>query len=643
MKLINSLFGSGDKGINMNELKKLTEEELTQMIETKRDALIKEFRLSTQEKAIEVKDGVTGLRNMGNTCFMSAVLQCLSNTEILTRLILSKNWVNHINSVSTAAEGRMVCVYFQFLTRIWAESHYSITPKAIKNTIVGVSRTFAGYSQQDSQEFLSYFLDALHEDLNKVAIKPYIEREDYKGQELNGFGASFWKGHIKRNDSPIVDLFHGQVYSKLKCPDCGFTSITFDPFDMINLEIPKKAVRKFEGYVVSYTHGTDTMAFNTKLSSSMSLKEAVGIVISNVDNKLDPDNFTVVFMHRSKIKEIVTDPSVMTVAQAMDNENLMFIFETYSETVKSVFEELDSNESTKNRCVVRMDVFQDGVCKGLERQYTLPESASVKEIYRFALFVYRRKLYLAKLKGSEQLNKEGPAENIKGEFSLFFPDSTVDKKKSPFYITINDEEIVDLKDSKKKLLKEKHNSIKVIVNSDVMETAPRFKSASRLSILPQKSAPQDLYSCLDHFVTEEKLDAQNTWYCSRCKDHKEAFKQMRLMKLPEILIIHLKRFKKSHHRYGISLSKITDYIDPPFELDMKRYLINQDSKNTKYELYGVVNHFGNCGGGHYTAFCRNFLDGQWYDFDDSDVKKINVDDVPTRYAYVLFYKRMGSK
>jgi ubiquitin carboxyl-terminal hydrolase 4/11/15 len=58
-----------------------------------------------------------------------------------------------------------------------------------------------------------------------------------------------------------------------------------------------------------------------------------------------------------------------------------------------------------------------------------------------------------------------------------------------------------------------------------------------------------------------------------------------------------------------------------------------------YELYGVVNHYGSMGGGHYTAFCRNFLNNRWYEFDDSRVSEINPKSAVSESAYVLFYRR----
>lgn len=58
-----------------------------------------------------------------------------------------------------------------------------------------------------------------------------------------------------------------------------------------------------------------------------------------------------------------------------------------------------------------------------------------------------------------------------------------------------------------------------------------------------------------------------------------------------------------------------------------------------YDLYAVSNHYGGLGGGHYTAFCRNAEDGNWYEFDDSYVRQVPASSVVTEAAYVLFYMR----
>ena len=119
---------------------------------------------------------------------------------------------------------------------------------------------------------------------------------------------------------------------------------------------------------------------------------------------------------------------------------------------------------------------------------------------------------------------------------------------------------------------------------------------------------------------------------------------MEVYKAPNYLIVHFKRF--SHTRGMFGGRKLNDFINFPVNgLDMSPYVLSEKDNNSKciYDLYAVSNHFGNLGGGHYTAFAKNPHHKRWYNFDDSDVSKASESDVVTKAAYVLFYRRRGAE
>jgi hypothetical protein len=135
----------------------------------------------------------------------------------------------------------------------------------------------------------------------------------------------------------------------------------------------------------------------------------------------------------------------------------------------------------------------------------------------------------------------------------------------------------------------------------------------------------DLMACLDAYTTAETLEGTDTYYCSGCKQHLSATKKLDLWSVPDVLIVHLKRFRyiastgftSFHHR-----EKIADLIDfPTSQLDLSDYVLGPISTTAPpvYELYGVSEHFGGMGGGHYTAKCQNPINGRWYSFNDSSV------------------------
>ena len=82
-------------------------------------------------------------------------------------------------------------------------------------TIGKYAPRFNGYQQHDAQELLAFLLDGLHEDLNRVHDKPYVELSDSEGRSDVVVAQEAWENHLLRNRSIIVELFHGQLKSKV--------------------------------------------------------------------------------------------------------------------------------------------------------------------------------------------------------------------------------------------------------------------------------------------------------------------------------------------------------------------------------------------------------------------------------------------
>ncbi|KAL8419539.1 hypothetical protein RB594_002665 [Gaeumannomyces avenae] len=147
-----------------------------------------------------------------------------------------------------------------------------------------------------------------------------------------------------------------------------------------------------------------------------------------------------------------------------------------------------------------------------------------------------------------------------------------------------------------------------------------------------------LDDCLDEFEKQEILSEQDMWYCPRCKEHRRAKKKFDLWKTPDILVVHLKRFSSS----GWRRDKLDILVDFPIEgLDLTRRVIDrQTNKQEIYDLIAIDDHWGGLGGGHYTAFAKNFIDNEWYDYNDSSVtKQKDLSRMVTSSAYLLFYRR----
>ena len=196
------------------------------------------------------KHGLTGSKNLGNTCYMNSTIACLSNTIDLTSYFLTNQYKEDLNKENKLGfGGELAEEWNKLLIKYWIENNKKVNPSDLKKKFSKKVKIFQNNDQQDSHEFMTFFLDYLHEDLNRIKKKPYIEIEEQKKDEKD-FECShrFWDMHIKRNNSIITDLFTGQYKSTIECPKCKWISITYDPFISLSLPIPDKKYAKKEIY-----------------------------------------------------------------------------------------------------------------------------------------------------------------------------------------------------------------------------------------------------------------------------------------------------------------------------------------------------------------------------------------------------------
>ncbi|DBA81599.1 hypothetical protein WJX77_011258 [Trebouxia sp. C0004] len=197
--------------------------------------------------------GLAGLSNLGNTCFMNSSIQSLAHTVPLMRKFLRKKYESDINKDNPLGmNGELAEAFGSLMDKLWKGDTASVSPSSFKYQLGKFAPQFQGYGQQDSQELLAFLLDGLHEDLNRIKRKPYIEEKDVDGRPDEEVAKEAWQNYRKRNDSTIVDHFQGLYKSTLICPmgDCQYHSIKFDPFMYLSLPLPDRRTRSFEVTVV---------------------------------------------------------------------------------------------------------------------------------------------------------------------------------------------------------------------------------------------------------------------------------------------------------------------------------------------------------------------------------------------------------
>lgn len=168
---------------------------------------------------------------------------------------------------------------------------------------------------------------------------------------------------------------------------------------------------------------------------------------------------------------------------------------------------------------------------------------------------------------------------------------------------------------------------------------------SSIAIPKSNNTPVELSQCLRQHCAKVMLVDKNKYQCSNCKDYRDASQTTYMWEVPEILIIHLKRFTSEMIGNFCRTEKNSTKINFPLtDLDMSEYISPYNKKEAKYELYAVTQQFGSLNGGHYIACCKNSINNNWYEFDDSNVTFIEKDKVQSHIvssnAYILFYKKM---
>lgn len=157
----------------------------------------------------------------------------------------------------------------------------------------------------------------------------------------------------------------------------------------------------------------------------------------------------------------------------------------------------------------------------------------------------------------------------------------------------------------------------------------------------------NIYDCIDHFISEEQLDADNKMNCDMCGLRNRGHSKTLLWKTPKILVLHIKRFLINS--FGIPTQKITNNVTYPIkDLDLSQYF-DPDSpykSSCKYDLIAINIHqaFGygnNINAGHYTSIVKNIMNNNWYLYNDSNQVKqaYTKENLQNSNAYLLFYYR----
>ncbi|XP_045394924.1 ubiquitin carboxyl-terminal hydrolase 11-like [Lemur catta] len=635
------------------------------------------------DEDFEGQPGVCGLTNLGNTCFMNSALQCLSNVPQLTEYFLNNRYLEELNFCNPLGmKGEIAQAYADLVKQAWSGHHRSIVPHIFKSKVGHFASQFLGYQQHDLQEFLSFLLDGLHEDLNRVKKKEYVELCDASGRSDQEAAQEAWQNHKRWNDSVIVDTFHGLFKSTLVCPDCGNVSVTFDPFCYLSVPLPVSHDRILEVFFVSMDpklrpeqHQLAVPKKGKIFDLCVALSEHIGV---------SPGRMMVanVFRHRFyKIYQVEESLSGI-----LDRDDI-FIYEVSDRPGKSEGTEEDIVLPVYLRERTPAQDYDDSYHGLMLFGYPLLVSVPRDQLTWDSLYhilLHRLSRYVTRPNSDDEdsgdekdteekdnISKAGKTagdspqdpdpEHTRARSRVWggrqapsgsSPGPSRPPRKLLFTLqTVNSNGTSDCSAISEDGQRVSFSSQPYIAIDWEPEMKKRYYDEVEAEDFVKhdcigyvlKKSPVWLQECIELFTTVETLEEENLWYCPTCKQHQLATKKLDLWMLPETLIIHLKRFSYTM----FSCKKLETLVEFPIrDLDFSEFVIKPQSESDpvlyKYDLIAVSNHYGGLRDGHYTTFARNKDSGQWHYFDDNSVSPAAESQMKSKAAYVLFYQRQDT-
>ncbi|RLN86385.1 hypothetical protein BBJ28_00005012 [Nothophytophthora sp. Chile5] len=634
--------------------------------------------------------GVVGLTNLGNTCFLNSMLQCLINTAPLRDYFLAEDpeskklrFAKEINTDNPLGmQGQIALEFANLVQYMWKGEYTVVTPRRLKSVIGQYAPQFAGYQQQDSQEVMNFLLDGLHEDLNRVKSKPYTTPVERNGRSDAAVAGDEWQQFLRRNDSVIVDNFMGQLRSHVTCSDpaCGNESITFDPYMNLSVPIPSN-----ESVVVQaqlfWANGKLPMKYAVRLPKDgctlQDVKEKLSVLSSVPFSRLflvEVRNHRILkpykdsmaierlgdgVLHAYELELPVADYTFSSSAIRPHTglRRALGTMETEPATAKSMqlvellhqapvaspvdgratadgYDMLVEEGYGPKQRRVEVELFNTPLLVSIDREW------SKAQIHQKVWQIVHR---LVATKETETDFGCGASQQLPYRLHVTEPNGG-----TTFISDLpRDDEAAELPEVTEKpfsfTLEWRRNGC-VLYQLGYNETSAKrielHESMKNLKI-SATPAPITLLNCLSKFTEREQLGQTDTWYCPKCKNHVRAFKKFDLFSLPKVLVFHLKRFRYAQNSFYLHRDKISTLVDFPIDgLDLSSFVVGPSNGSPPiYDLYAVSEHSGGLGGGHYTAVARNPVNQRWFSFNDSFTNETSAEKAVSPRAYVLFYLR----
>ncbi|XP_049293795.1 ubiquitin carboxyl-terminal hydrolase 31 [Anopheles funestus] len=522
--------------------------------------------------------GVIGLRNHGNTCFMNAVLQCLSHTDILAQYFVLDLYKadlkrrNKINAKKFGTKGELTEQLALVLKSLWTCKDAPDYSSNFKAVVDRYGSQFRSSTQHDAQEFLFWLLDKVHEDLNTATKRKYKAIKN-NGRSDEVIAAETLANYVRCNNSFVQAVFQAQFRSSLSCPTCGKQSNTFDPFYCLSVPLPQLSQQPVLVKVIYSSQQPKQVKLGLGIphgSPVLALREQL-----HADTGIALDRMILTEICESGFSRVFCDSHLMS--SVRENDPLFCIECPTAGT---------GQETTSGTNIVLC------LCNG-KREF----GGHVKRFGTpFCLVVNRdvsyselQKLLLKEMSSilrSEVFAFATPAQNL---FRIRLQDPSCDADtyleatvEHPLFTEMIDLALsvlpTDAGPAHVKLLLEWTEPERFF--NDMGDPFVEHETVSQMREKIPASSALTLEQCFEHYTKAETLGQDNAWKCPHCQEYLPVVKTLGLWSLPDIMVIHLKRFRQQQLRASTQAAKLTNLVKFPLHgFDMTPHLARDPTVN----------------------------------------------------------------
>uniref|UniRef100_A0A8C3SN25 ubiquitinyl hydrolase 1 n=1 Tax=Chelydra serpentina TaxID=8475 RepID=A0A8C3SN25_CHESE len=588
--------------------------------------------------------GAQGLKNHGNTCFMNAVVQCLSNTDLLAEFLGLERYR------ARGLPGEVTQQLAALVRALWTLDYTPQLSVEFKNIVAKYGAQFRGNSQHDALEFLLWLLDRMHEDLGSSS-------PSQKARTAGKVSVLSPPSQTSLRQSFVQNHFQAQYRSSLTCPHCLKQSNTFDPFLCVSLPIPLRQTRPLNVTLVFQSKSQRFLRIGLAVPLFSTLATLRAMVAE--EGKITPDQVILAELSPSGFQRSFHDEEDLNAIAEGDS---VYAFQAPLPFSRGSSSRLSGTRLRLGSFLAVLLLLCNTAGTGQQAARFGPPLLTRED--RAISWEQLQQCVLSKM--HYLMRSEAQVQGVGDLFRVRVAGGSVacsylsPQDGRPLYHPAVDSSAARADPPHVKLVVEWDPNTKERLFGSIQEEVVQDTE----SVWLQQQAHQQQHSCtLDEcfqlYTKEEQLAPDDAWRCPHCQVLQQGVVKLSLWTLPDILIIHLKRFRQVGERRtklstlvrfplrGLNMAPHvakrsqagTQALGPWATWKQLPYLHESSQLDSLYDLYAVCNHHGSMQGGHYTAYCRNSLDGRWYSYDDSAVEPVLEDEVSTRGAYILFYQR----